>query len=98
MDGLGSADILLFEGFRLDRRSGVLFRLDRAGAAAPVPLGTRALDLLGLLVERQGELISKDVIMMAVWPGRVVEEANLNVQISKLRHLLDRNLEEGSCI
>jgi hypothetical protein len=33
--------------------------------------------LLGLLVERQGELISKDEIMQAVWPQTVVEENNL---------------------
>src|SRR6202022_1350942 len=51
-----------------------------------------------LLVERKGELVSKDAIMEAVWPGRVVEDANLNVQISKLRHILDQNREKGSCI
>src|SRR6202007_1861361 len=37
-------------------------------------------------------------IMRAVWPGRVVEEANLNVQMSKLRQILDRDRAEGSCI
>ena len=37
------------------------------------------------LVEHRGEVVSKDAIMEAVWPGRVVEEANLNVQIAKLR-------------
>jgi TolB-like protein len=88
MDGCGSADILLFDGFRFDRRGGCLFRLDQAGVANPVPLGGRALGLLGLLIERQGELVSKDAIMEAVWPGRVVEEANLNVQIGKLRDTL----------
>ena len=36
--------------------------------------------------------------MKAVWPGRVVEEANLNVQVSKLRQILDQNRAEGSCI
>jgi TolB-like protein/DNA-binding winged helix-turn-helix (wHTH) protein len=97
MDGLGSADILLFEGFRLDRRGGVLYRLDQA-VAAPVVLGSRALSLLGLLAARQGEVLSKDAIMTSVWPGRVVEEANLNVQISKLRHILDHDRTEGSCI
>jgi DNA-binding winged helix-turn-helix (wHTH) protein len=86
MDGLGSADILMFEGFRFDRRGGCLFQSDLAGVATPVALGSRALRLLGLLVDRQGELVTKDVIMEAVWPGRVVEEANLNVQISKVRH------------
>jgi len=98
VDGVGSADSFLFEGFRLDRHTGVLFRLDQAGIGTPVPLGSRALGLLRLLVECRGELVSKDAIMEAVWPGRVVEEANLNVQISKLRHILDRGREQGSCI
>jgi DNA-binding winged helix-turn-helix (wHTH) protein len=98
MDRADSAESILFEGFRLDRRGGCLFRLDQAGAATPVVLGSRALNLLGLLVERKGAVISKDAIMAAVWRGRVVEEANLNVQISKLRHILDENRREGSCI
>ncbi len=98
MDRLGSAEILLFEGFRFDRPGGCLFRLDRAGIAEPVALGSRALDLLFLLAERHGELISKDAIMDAVWPGTVVEEGNLTVQISALRRILDQNREQGSCI
>jgi DNA-binding winged helix-turn-helix (wHTH) protein len=98
MDRLGSAEILLFEGFRFDRLGGGLFRLDRAGISEPVALGSRALDLLFLLAERHGELISKDAIMEAVWPGTVVEEGNLTVQISALRRILDQNREQGSCI
>jgi DNA-binding winged helix-turn-helix (wHTH) protein len=98
MDRDGSSDGVLFEGFRLDRRGGVLFRLDQGGVATPVALGSRALNMLGLLVDRKGELVSKDAIMESVWPGRVVEEANLNVQISKLRRILDQNRKEGSCI
>jgi adenylate cyclase len=93
---LGSADILLFDGFRLDR--GGLHRLDRDGNATPAPLGSRALDLLRLLVERHGELISKDEIMQAVWPQTVVEENNLTVQISALRRILDRDRVDGGCI
>ena len=79
MDLSGSADRVLLEGFRLDRRGGCLFRVDQGGVATPVALGSRAIDLLGLLVERKGELVSKDAIMAAVWPGRVVEEAKLNM-------------------
>jgi adenylate cyclase len=97
MDGLGSADVFLFEGFRLDRRGGVLFRLDQGNGDEPVKLGARGLPLLRLLVERHGELVSKDAIMQVVWPGRVVEEANLNVQISRLRQILDQG-RERSCI
>jgi DNA-binding winged helix-turn-helix (wHTH) protein len=99
MDDCSSTDILLFDGFRFERRrGGCLYRLDEAGAAEPVPLCGRALALLGLLLERRGELVLKDEIMSAVWRGRVVEEANLNVQIAKLRRILDQDRGEGSCI
>jgi TolB-like protein/Flp pilus assembly protein TadD len=98
MDRVVSAENILFEGFRLDRRGGCLFRLDQDGAGTPVSLGSRALELLRLLVDRTGELVSKDEIMKTVWPGRVVEETNLNVQIAKLRHVLDQHREHGSCI
>jgi TolB-like protein len=89
---------ILFENFRLDRRGGFLFRLDEQGVSTPVALGSRAFDLLSLLIERKGELVSKDTIMEAVWSGRVVEEANLNVQIARLRQILDADREQGSCI
>jgi TolB-like protein len=98
MGRVGAANTFIFEGFRLDRRGGALFRLDQGAGATPVALGSRALNLLGLLVERNGELVSKDAIMEAIWPGRVVEEANLNVQIANLRRILDQNREQGSCI
>jgi adenylate cyclase len=96
MDRVDVTESIRFEGFRLDR--GCLFRIDQDGEGAPVALGPRAFNLLSLLVDRKGELVSKEEIMKAVWPGRVVEEANLNVQISKLRHILDQNREQGSCI
>src|SRR3954453_23538375 len=82
MDGDATADALFFAGFRFDRRSGVLFRLNEDGAAVPIELGSRAIDVLRVLIDKPGELVSKDAIMRAVWPGRIVEEANLNVQIS----------------
>ena len=94
----GSDDTFLFDGFRFDRKAGGLFRLDRAGNVAPVPLGSRTLDLLGLLARHRGEAVSKDRIFSEVWSGRAVEEANLNVQISKLRHILDEGRAQGSCI
>jgi TolB-like protein len=98
MELSGSADSVLLEGFRLDRRGGCLFRVDQGGLTSPVALGSRAVTLLSLLVERRGELVSKDLIFKAVWPGRVVEEANLNVQIAKLRHILDQGRKHGSRI
>jgi TolB-like protein len=98
MDQWGSTDTFLFEGFRFHRCDRELFRLDEAGNGSPVSIGSRALDLLGLLVERQGKLVSKSEIIDAVWRGSAVEEANLTVQISALRRILDQNRELGSCI
>jgi DNA-binding winged helix-turn-helix (wHTH) protein len=99
MDEYSSANVLRFNGFCFDRRrGGCLFRLDRAGVAEPVQLGARALALISLLLERRGELLWKDEIMEAVWPRRAVEEANLNVQIAKLRQILDGGREQRSCI
>lgn len=54
----------------------------------PVPLGARALDLLVALVERRGRTVAKDELLDAVWPGLIVEEANLAVQVSALRKVL----------
>src|SRR3954462_8883897 len=98
MDRDATADVLFFEGFRFDRRSGFLFRLNEDGGAVPIELGSRAIDLLRVLIDKPGELVSKDAIMRAVWAGRVVEEANLNVQISRLRRVLDHDREHGRCI
>ena len=87
----------LFEDFRLDRRGG-LFRCNGTGTFEPVAIGSRALDILGVLIEREGEVVSKDEIIAAVWPGTVVEDSNLTVQISTLRRVLDRGRSNGSCI
>ena len=93
-----SSDVFLFADFRLDRAGGGLFRCDDHGAFAPVAIGSRALDLLGVLIERRGDVVSKEEIMAAVWPKMAVEEANLFVQISALRAILDREQSGQSCI
>jgi DNA-binding winged helix-turn-helix (wHTH) protein len=54
----------------------------------PVELGTRAFDLLLVLVEADGSLVTKDELFSRVWPGIVVAEENLKVQISTLRKAL----------
>jgi len=58
---------------------------------APVPLGPRAFDVLLALVERRGQLVSKQELIEAVWPGVFVEENNLQVQVSAIRKLLGRD-------
>jgi predicted ATPase len=55
---------------------------------AAVPLGSRAFDLLMLLVEHRERVVTKDEILASVWPGLVVEENNLSVQIRALRRAL----------
>ena len=60
----------------------------------PLELGTRAFDLLLVLLEADGALVTKEELLDRVWPGVVVCEQSLKVQISALRQALgaDRNL------
>src|SRR5260221_1751517 len=51
----------------------------------PIKLGGRAFDLLIALIEASGAVVSKDVLLDRVWPGRIVEENRLQNQISALR-------------
>jgi predicted ATPase/DNA-binding winged helix-turn-helix (wHTH) protein len=57
----------------------------------PVALGARAFDLLVALVARAGQLVSKNELLTLVWPGLVVEENNLQVQVSALRKVLGQS-------
>ena len=98
MDALAAQEIFLFEGFRLDRRAGGLFRVDGSGIQVPVAIGSRALDLLVLLVRRHGDLVPKNEIMTTVWPRLAVADSNLPTQIWALRQVLDRERVQGSCI
>ncbi len=59
----------------------------------PIKLGDRALDVLMVLIEAPGTLIGKDVLMARVWPNRVVEEGNLQAQITALRKALGSDRE-----
>ena len=54
----------------------------------PVALGGRAFDLLLTLIEAKGEIVSKEQLMRRVWPGTIVEDNSLQVQISALRKAL----------
>ena len=96
MDALTTGDMFLFEDFRLDR-SGVS-RRDQSGTFVSIPIGSRALEILGVLVARPGELVTRDEIIKEVWPGTIVEYSNLPVQIAALRRILDRDRQKDSCI
>src|ERR1700681_2925181 len=60
----------------------------------PLELGVRAFDVLMVLIEAPGAVVSKDVLMERVWPDPIVEENNLQAQISALRRAFaaDRDL------
>ncbi|MBK9675692.1 MAG: winged helix-turn-helix domain-containing protein [Betaproteobacteria bacterium] len=57
----------------------------------PAALGARAFDLLLALLERRDRLVTKNELLELVWPGLVVEENNLQVQVSALRKLLGQD-------
>ena len=54
----------------------------------PRDLGTRAFDLLLVLLEADGSLLTKNELLSRVWPGVVVAEENLKCQIFALRKAL----------
>jgi TolB-like protein len=93
-----SSEIFLFGHFRLDRAGGGLFRRYADGDFVPIATGSRALEILTVLVERRGDIVSKEEIMGTGWPRRVVAEGNLFVQIAALRRILDGAQPGQSCI
>jgi predicted ATPase/DNA-binding winged helix-turn-helix (wHTH) protein len=72
-----------FGQFRLSPRQRLLLRDDN-----PVPLGSRAFEVLVALVERAGELLDRDALTARAWSGVTVEESNLRAQITALRRAL----------
>jgi len=57
-------------------------------ARQTLAVGARGFDVLVALIERRDRLVTKDELLDIVWPGLVVEEANVQVQVSGLRKLL----------
>jgi DNA-binding winged helix-turn-helix (wHTH) protein len=74
---------ILFGPFRLLPTQFLLLEGDK-----PVPLGSRALEILVALLEHHGELVSRQDLMARVWPNVFVEPANLTVHMSALRRAL----------
>ena len=74
----------LFPAARAFEKSGV-----------PLALGNRALDILMVLVERAGEVVSQRELIARVWRGLVVDQSNLRVHMAGLRKALgDRDGKE----
>lgn len=55
---------------------------------APAQIGSRAFEVLLALVEHRGAMVTKGELLDAAWPGLVVEENNVSVQVATLRKVL----------
>jgi DNA-binding winged helix-turn-helix (wHTH) protein len=78
------AQIYEFGDFRMDSTKRLLCRRDGPAVA----LTAKAFDALLYLLEHRAVELKKEELMSAIWPGRVVEENNLNQIISTLRRTL----------
>src|SRR4051794_25345511 len=76
--------MLQFDRFRYDRPNQ---RLEDA-SGAPIRLNPKAFDVLTVLIERRGELVSKEQLLDAVWPDTHVADGVLKVSIAELRRAL----------
>jgi DNA-binding winged helix-turn-helix (wHTH) protein len=79
------------EGVRFGRFGFDLVRRELWRDGVPVRLGSRALDVLSVLAGAAGNVVTKDELLARVWPGLIVEENNLQVQVSTLRKALDED-------
>ena len=76
-----------FDRFELRLDDRLLLREGEA-----VPLRAKAFDLLAVLVERAGHLVTKAELLDRVWPGLVVEENNIASQMAALRKVVGNGL------
>src|SRR3954470_16894850 len=88
-----SCMVFHFSEFELDV---VERRLSRDGEA--IPLRAKVFDTLCVLVENHGRLLRKDNLMKLVWPDSIVEENNLDHNISKLRRALGDGVDGNKMI
>jgi DNA-binding winged helix-turn-helix (wHTH) protein len=75
--------VLEFGPYRLFRAQKTLLEGER-----PVRLGSRAIDILIALVERAGEVVTKNELIAHAWPDSFVEENNLRVHVAAIRKIL----------
>ena len=83
LNDVNSAAVLRFGPYAFHLRQRLILEGDRQ-----LRMGGRALDILQVLVERAGRVVSKEQLIAQVWPTSVVEEINLRVHIAALRRAL----------
>lgn len=72
-----------FGSFTLDSGTRQLLNAGRG-----VHLSPKAFDFLEILIARRPNVVSKEVLLDEVWPGKVVEEANLAIAVGEVRKAL----------
>jgi adenylate cyclase len=82
-----------FDDFRIDPRARLLLR-----RGEPVPLTPRVFDTLLYLVQNHGKVLQKEELMTKIWPDAVVEENNLNQNVSTLRRVFGESRGENRYI
>ncbi len=80
-----------FGSFRLDAENHALWRGDKLVSISPKPL-----ELLILLVRREGNIVSREELLETIWRDIFVEEANINYTVSQLRKTLAANCPENA--
>jgi predicted ATPase/DNA-binding winged helix-turn-helix (wHTH) protein len=75
---------ILFAPFEVDVKRRMLMR-----ESLPIPLGSRAMDVLIALLARPGLLVGTQELLASAWPRTTAVEANLRAQIAVLRRVLD---------
>lgn len=78
-----------FDDFRLDAQNRVLWR-----EVEPVPLTPKAFEMLSVMVQNRGKVVTKGELMHAVWPDTFVEESNLTQTVFMLRKALGETSEK----
>src|SRR4051812_15813869 len=82
-DAAGTRTSVAFGPFRLHVGKRLLEK-----EAIPIALGSRAMDVLIALVERPGDVVTKQELTRRVWPNITVDESSLRVHVATLRKAL----------
>src|SRR4030088_1481356 len=85
--------------YELDEGEVDLARRELRARGVPVPIGGRAFEIVEVLVQSAGELVTKNDLSARIWPGAIVEDNTLQFHISAIRKALgsDRGmLKTGS--
>ncbi|HEY2617975.1 MAG TPA: winged helix-turn-helix domain-containing protein, partial [Acetobacteraceae bacterium] len=82
-EGVPGGAAMHFGPYRLIRSQRLLLDGSR-----PVPVSSRAMDILLALVEQPGRVLSRDDLITRAWPDTTVDDVNLRVHVSALRRAL----------